>query len=61
MLMAKNALKEPAAVGGDTYVTACSFCGLNLDAAAKKLDSQIPGCAIIDLTDEALGNESKQE
>jgi len=47
--------------GAEAIVTACPFCELNLDAAAKRLDSPIPVYDIIDLVSEALGKESKQK
>ena len=40
--------------GAEAIVTACPFCELNLDAAAKRLDAPLPVYDIIDLVSDAL-------
>ena len=47
--------------GAEAIVSACPFCEFNLSAAVKRLDSPLPVYDIIDLVDEALGKESKQQ
>jgi hypothetical protein len=60
--MARNSspdlLKAPAAGAGEKYVTACPFCGLNLDAAARRLDSLIRVYDSIDPADQVPGRET---
>jgi Fe-S oxidoreductase len=56
-----KAVMDAQQAGAEAIVTACPFCELNLEAAAKRLDSPMPVYDIIDLVSEALGKESKQK
>jgi len=48
------ALKSAMQVGAKALVTACPFCEMNLDAASRSLNNQIPVYDIIDMVYEAL-------
>jgi len=50
----RAAVESAAATGAEALVTACPFCEMNLDAAAKNANSHIRICDIIDLVHEAL-------
>jgi len=49
-----KAVMDAQQAGAEAIVTACPFCELNLDAAAKRLDSPLPVYDIIDLVSDAL-------
>ena len=52
--MGRAAVESAAGIGAEALVTACPFCEMNLDAAAKNANSRIRVCDIIDLVHEAL-------
>jgi Fe-S oxidoreductase len=49
-----NAAMDAQQAGAEAIVTACPFCELNLDAAAKRLDFSMPVYDIIDIVANAL-------
>jgi len=50
----RAAVESAAGIGAEALVTACPFCEMNLDAAAKNLNNQIRIYDIIDLVYEAI-------
>jgi Fe-S oxidoreductase len=50
----QTAIESAAQEGAEALVTACPFCEMNLDAASRSLNNQIPVYDIIDLVYEAL-------
>jgi Fe-S oxidoreductase len=50
----RAAVDSAAETGAEALVTACPFCEMNLDAAARNANSPIRICDIIDLVHEAL-------
>lgn len=50
----RTAIESAVKEGAEALVTACPFCEMNLDAASRSLNNQIPVYDIIDLVYEAL-------
>jgi Fe-S oxidoreductase len=50
----RTAVESAAATGAEVLVTACPFCEMHLDAAAKNVNSRIRICDILDLVHKAL-------
>jgi Fe-S oxidoreductase len=48
------AVESAVRAGAEALVTACPFCEMNLEAAAKNQDSRIPVYDIVDLVYESL-------
>jgi Fe-S oxidoreductase len=60
MRLAEIRLKEAAATGADVVLTACQFCMVNLQEAAKVVGSQVEVKDLIELVSERLAPDQHQ-